>query len=167
MCNALIQPMYDYGSNFWFRVLNINIKCKLQTAQNKVIRFILETGNRHHISTSDFKKVKWLSVRKRVDFRTLCNMYKVYYKLAPTYLCNTGFICDNHSHVTRYSNMSFTVPPVKSNGKISFQYSGIKLWNNLPVSIRSSDTFSKFKKACKSHLIQCMQTDEASSFVTD
>ena len=166
MCNALIQPVYDYGSNFWYRGLGKCIRSKLQVSQNKVIRFILDKGNRFHIGTAEFKKVKWLSVEKRVDYRTLCNMYKIYNRLAPSYLCQSGFICDSHSHNTRYSTMSFNVPNVKSNGKVTFNYSGIVLWNKLPIRVKESKELNKFKKSCKLHLANAMVKEEKDDFVT-
>ncbi len=152
MSNALIQPTFDYGCNFWFRSLGKVVRSKLQVTQNKVIRFVLEKGNRYHVAVSDFRKLKWISVEKRVDFMTLCNMFKIYHKKAPKYLCHIDFIKDSHSHNTRYSTMSFSVPSVKTQGKHTFKYSGIFLWNNLPMYVKQS----QFKHNCKKFQIDSM-----------
>ena len=125
LCNAIIQPAFDYGSTYWYRALSKAIRSKLQICQNKMVRYILDLGNRTHIGFNELNKVKWLNVEKRVDFKTLCNMYKIYYNLAPQYLRQSGQI--NHCHNTRYSNMAFNIPNVKSNGKNTFKYSGIVL----------------------------------------
>ena len=39
LCNALIQPHFDYGCSSWFPLLKKNLKRKLQKTQNKCIRF--------------------------------------------------------------------------------------------------------------------------------
>ena len=47
LCNAIIQPHFDYACTAWFPNLNQNFKKKLQTFQNKCIRFCLQLGNRN------------------------------------------------------------------------------------------------------------------------
>ena len=39
LCNALIQPHFDYGCSSRFPLLKKNLKLKLSKAQNKCIRF--------------------------------------------------------------------------------------------------------------------------------
>ena len=38
LCNALIQPHFDYACSAWYPNLNKNLTKKMQTAQNKCIR---------------------------------------------------------------------------------------------------------------------------------
>ena len=120
---------------------------------------------RFHLGITEFKKLKWTSVVKRVDYRTLCNMYKIYHRKAPQYLCHSGFINESHSHKTRYNAMAFSVPTVRSNGKVSFNYSGIVLWNNLPLQVKQCQDLQQFLKTCKSHLGN-MVKEEKDDFVS-
>ena len=46
LCNALIQPHFDYACSTWYPNLNQNLKKRLQTLQNKCIRFCLRLPNR-------------------------------------------------------------------------------------------------------------------------
>ena len=46
LCNAMIQPFFDYACNAWYPNLNKNLKKCLQAAQNKCIRFCLKLGDR-------------------------------------------------------------------------------------------------------------------------
>ena len=39
LCNAIIQPFFDYACNTWYPNLNKNLKTRLEAAQNKCIRF--------------------------------------------------------------------------------------------------------------------------------
>ena len=57
LCNALIQPHFDYGCTSWYPLLSKALKTKLQIAQNKCIRFCLELPPQGHISPSHFRKM--------------------------------------------------------------------------------------------------------------
>ena len=63
--------------------------------------------------------------------------------------------------------MSFNIPCVKSNRKVSFNYSGISVWNNLPTSVKQSQSLNKFKIACKSYLEEFTVKREKNDFITD
>ena len=67
LCNALIQPHFDYGCSSWFPPLKKNLKLKLQKAQNKCIRFCLNLRPRSHINPPHFRKINWLPVSDRVE----------------------------------------------------------------------------------------------------
>ena len=65
LCNALIQPHFDYACSAWYPNLNKKLSKKLQTSQNKCIRFCLQLGNRVHIGAKEFKEINWLQVGDR------------------------------------------------------------------------------------------------------
>merc|ERR1711881_342169 len=44
LCNALIQPNFDYACSAWYPNLSKKLKNKLQMAQNKCIHFCLFLG---------------------------------------------------------------------------------------------------------------------------
>ena len=148
--------------NVWYMSMGKGLKNKLQTAQNKLIRYVLHYDSRQHLGYDDFVKVKYLSVGKRVDYLTVCMMYKIYHGEAPSYMCNLA--CVNHSHVTRNSSMSFIVPQVKSQGLKSFSYNGIKLWNGIPACIRQITSKDDFKFKCKNHMFSVMRHESHSEF---
>ena len=50
LCNALIQPHFDYASSFWYPNLTKKLKHRIQTTQNKCIRFCLQLDKLKHIS---------------------------------------------------------------------------------------------------------------------
>ena len=60
LCNALIQPHFDFACLAWYTNLNKKLKKKIQTCQNKCIRFCLGLGNREHIGVKKFKNINWL-----------------------------------------------------------------------------------------------------------
>ena len=67
LCNALIQPHFDYACPVWYPNLTEKMKKKIQITQNKCIRFCLRLDNMHHISEEDFRLINWLPTSKRVD----------------------------------------------------------------------------------------------------
>ena len=53
LCNALIQPHFDYACPAWYPNLTEKTKKKIQIMKNKFIRFCLRLDEMHHISDED------------------------------------------------------------------------------------------------------------------
>ena len=60
LCNALIQPHFDYVCTTWYPNLSKKLNDKLQVTQSKCIRFCLKLQSREHISNEHFHKLNWL-----------------------------------------------------------------------------------------------------------
>ena len=73
---ALIQCHYDYACSIWYNGLAQSLKTKLQTTQNKLMRFVLDLDARSHIGAEHFKSLNWLPVNKRVEQIILCHVFK-------------------------------------------------------------------------------------------
>ena len=86
LCNAIIQPHFDYVCSAWYPNLNKNFKNKLQTIQNKCIRFCLHLDSRSHIGIEDFEQINWLPVFKRFNQCICCNAFKFFNGNCPLYL---------------------------------------------------------------------------------
>ena len=162
VCSALLQAHFDYGNNVWYRGLLKTLKTKLQTAQNKMIRYVLDIGARSHIGYECFSRVKWLSVQRRIEYLTLCKMYDIFIGVAPTYLIRQ-VATKTHQYETRNSICNFALPCVKTNGHNSFLFNGIMLWNKLPFT--PPGTKENFKLECKKCLFNEMKTEETNEFV--
>jgi len=70
----------------------------------------------------------------------------------------------HHSHNTR-SQSHFILPHVKGQGQKSFKFNGIRLWNQLPINIRSCDSKDTFKKQLKQELMLKMKNEEDCDFI--
>ena len=66
LCNAIIQPHFDYACSAWYPNLNEKLKKKIQIAQNKCIWVSSMLDKRHYISSKEFESINWLPVYKRV-----------------------------------------------------------------------------------------------------
>jgi len=64
LANAVIQPHFDYACT-WYSCTPKRIKVQLQTAQNKLVRLILNLNNMNHFGSSELKNLKWLAVKNR------------------------------------------------------------------------------------------------------
>ena len=74
LCNALIQPHYDYACPAWYPPLNKRLSKKIQTSQNKCIRYCMNLDNRTDVGIDEFIKINWLTTKERV-----CTMHMRHY----------------------------------------------------------------------------------------
>ena len=67
LCNALVQPHFDYACSAWYPNLTKKLKNRIQTSQNKCIRFCLQLDKMTHISHKEFEILNWLPVTERFN----------------------------------------------------------------------------------------------------
>ena len=67
LCNALIQPHFNYACSAWYPNLTKKLKIRIQTSQNKCIRFCLQLDKMTHISHKEFEILDWLPVTERFN----------------------------------------------------------------------------------------------------
>ena len=64
---ALIQCHFDYACPAWYSGLTKRMQNRLQCAQNKIIRYVLNLSSFTHIGLDEFKIVQMLPVEYRVQ----------------------------------------------------------------------------------------------------
>ena len=164
LVNALVQPRFDYAANFWFRSIGKVNQKKLQICQNKCIRFIHNLDNRAHLEPKHFKSVNMLNVQNRIDYLSLCQLYKIVNNKSPVYL--KSLIPEyKHSYDTKSGGKAIFVPRVGSQGQKSFSYNAIKMWNDLPNNISHCNSIDQFKKNCKSFLFNKYESEYNSEYI--
>jgi len=160
LCNALIQPHFDYACTAWYPSLNKNLKKKLQTAQNKCIRFCLFSPSREHLGAEEFKKISWLNIEDRFKQNVCTNVYKFFNKKSPDYLSDV-FSPTLNLRNTRNSCKKLNQPSVKSNqGLNSLSYIGPFIWNKLPDEIKTSTSVNSFKHKVKEDFLKALLEKE-------
>ena len=85
LCNALIQPHFDYACSDWYPNLNKKLKSKLQTVQSRCIRYCLQLDNRSQIGVKYFEKINWLPVPERFNQYLCSNAFKFLKETCPPY----------------------------------------------------------------------------------
>ena len=148
LCSALIQCLFDYSCPSWYPGINKDLKGKLQVAQNKVIRFILNLDNRAHIGNQELEKAGFLQVPDRVKQLKLGHVFRIKAKTCPQYLsANFQQLNENDNRMTtRAKANNFYKPRMCTN---TFAYSAIDEWNSLPNNIKSMKKEKTFKDSLK------------------
>ena len=86
LCNALVQPHFDYASSAWYPNLTQKMKNKIQITQNKCIRYCLQLDKMTHISKNEFETLNWLPVKDRFNQSINSIVFKYFTKQCPSYL---------------------------------------------------------------------------------
>ena len=157
LVNSLLLPHFDYAAISFFSSMNQSLKTKLQTAQNKAIRFIFNSGPRVSIDKEHFKRLKWLPIEKRNKFSTLVLTFKCLNDNAPQYMVDKlQKTSSRHSHNTRSHKYSLIIPKTGTNGQRAFSYLATKYWNELPQNIQSSNSLAVFKFRLKQYFYELL-----------
>ena len=150
---AYIQPHLDYCSLLWGSTTVRNIKkiVKLQKRACKIILgqdYIDFETSMHVINAEEFKY--------RVEFNKSVFMYKVNSNDVPNYICDMYKRQDSEhtSYNLRSSdNTNFCIPlPHTEIFKHGMLYSGSRLWNNLPKTLKSASSLPVFKTHYKNEM---------------
>ena len=153
MCSALLQCHFDYCCASWYLNLNARLKRKLQTTQNKIVRFITNLQPRSHIGQHELDSVSYLNVEDRIKQLCLNHTFKIRAMLSPCYLQDMFTDVSNvHTINTRNHNHNFKVPSVKGIASNCFSSQAVKYWNYLPTQLKCITGYVSFKKRIKQHL---------------
>ena len=67
ICNAFIQPYFDYGCSAWYPNQTKKIKNRIQTTENKCMHLSLQLDKLKHISHEEFERLNWLLMSYRLN----------------------------------------------------------------------------------------------------
>ena len=159
LCNALIQPHYDYAYSAWYPSLNKRLLKKKQISQNKCIRYCLKLDNRAHIGANEFKEINWLPTKERVSQCICVNVFKFFNSMAPDYTSEIF-------HPSGTIHACLDLPFRKSvYGQKTLSYLGPKTWNSLPAQIKLCKNVNSFKHDIKNLYFKRLQKSDDSIFM--
>jgi len=150
--HAFVSSRLDY-CNSLFLCLNQKELSRLQLVQNSAARILTRTNRRSHISPI-LKELHWLPVSYRINFKILVLVFRALHGQAPPYISD---LIQRYAPVRALRSVDqtlLTVPRTRyrTRGDRSFQAVAPRLWNDLPPSMRSSDSVDVFKCRLKTHL---------------
>ena len=141
--------------------LNHQVKTRLHTGacaciQNSAARLICKSPWSQPCSPL-LKKLHWLPVEERIIYKCCCLCFKVLTGDAPAYLSDLLHVYVpsrtlRSSADTRIFRLPNHRPNRKQHGERAFSYAAVHHWNNLPYTVRHSQSFSTFKTSLKTHL---------------
>ena len=148
LTHAIILSSLDYCNSLYIGCSKSTIK-QLQLIQNRACRLIF--GLKKRASVQDkLKELHWLRVEERIKFKVLLLVYKSIRNLSPSYL--SELICLND--ISNSRSISLKCNTAVKHSSRAFQFVGIKLWNELPDSLRNIEDIDIFKNQLKTHLFK-------------
>ena len=105
--------------------------------------------------TALLKKLHWLPMKQRSQFKVLSLVYKAIHNEAPGYICDMIRVLEPVRSLRSSCATQLFVPKARNKyGGRSFSVAGPTLWNTLPYTVRNTSTFPAFKRALKTFLFK-------------
>ena len=142
MCNAIIQPHFDYACSAWYPNLTQKLKKKLQVMQNKCIRFCLQLDKMSTISHKEFKDLNWLPVINRFEQCVISIVFKFINGNCP-YYSNEVLEFPPECNIRLWNNFLKLKRPFQNTntGQKALSFIGHSLWNQIPDMLKKGYNF--------------------------
>ena len=113
------------------------------------------TNKRDHIRPV-LKKLHWLPIENRIVFKILLLTFKARAKLAPQYIQDLINDYTPQRNLRSGSKSLLETPNynLESYGKRAFSVAAPRLWNSLPMELKTSTSIDIFKKKLKTYLFK-------------
>ena len=152
LAHAFISSRLDYCNALLFGIPS-GMMTRLQQIQNAVARIVTRAKRFDHAEPL-LKQLHWLPVDKRVQFKILLITFKALKGMAPPYIAE---LLQPYQPVRdlRSADQNTLLNPrtrLVTYGDRAFYSSAPRLWNMLPLKIRTAPTVPSFKKQLKTHL---------------
>ena len=155
--NSYIKPQFDYCSIIWSNSSNFNIN-KINKLQRRACKLILL--NDYNSLNESLEQLNILSFDQGVFLNKAKIMYKIYNNLAPSYLhemfqMRAVNLESTLSNLKSVANKHYILPQAKCNiFKGSLSFSGVLVWNSIPLDIKNSTSIQMFSKRCSEWIKQ-------------
>jgi hypothetical protein len=146
--HAHIKPHIDYASVLWDGASDNYVK-KVDTLHRRAARLIYPGGSSSILLT--LKESNILPFKEHLRYNKAVTMHKILNNQAPEYLVSL-FNFSQSPYSYHKLNLSFPKPRLDIY-KTSLAYSGVSVWNSLPIEIRSQASLKAFKKMVHSYLM--------------
>ena len=139
LCNALIQPHFDYTCSASYSNLTEKFKSRIQTSQNKCIRFCLQLDKMTLISQKEFATLNWSPVAERFNHRSNPIIFKYINNQCPNYLNEVFQTAPENNIQTRASFLKLKYPFRKTNaGQMTLSYIGPTRWSKAADTLKQT-----------------------------
>ena len=153
LMDSLVLPHMQYALPVWGPSLYQQHLLRLQRLQNRAVRLIFSLHKFDHVSNY-YKQLQWFNLDQLIQFRLACMMFHQYHH-SRSILLKPPIQFGNHtSHFTR--TQPHFANPYRcrlSQTQKFFRCTGTTNWNNLPLNLKQTESFSEFYKAAKYHFL--------------
>ena len=151
--NAYILPSIDYCFTIYGNASKSHLDriFKLQKCAARIIHDAPPDA----LSKPLFVKLNWLNVFERCTLNKGVLLFKIFHNLAPNYLqCLFSHTTNNNYQLRAIADHGLAIPRHNTEFcKRSLQYSGVSMWNELPISIRNSSSLHTFKASLHKYIV--------------
>ena len=147
LVHSIITSKLDYCNSLLINTSQANL-FKLQKVQNAAARLVVRGRKRDGISKV-LKELHWLKIESRIIFKILLLTYKRIYGLCSQNLKieYKAYNCRPQDYLKLETKTANTI-----HGKRTFDYAAPKLWNALPLEVRTEEDIDRFKRRIKTLL---------------
>ena len=123
---------------------------KLQRVQNSLVRVVT---TRFTSSKPLLKRLHWLLLASRIDFKIATLTYKAVHLKQPPSLAKHLKLKSMHFNTGNNDQLLLQHPPVGTNsyGHRAFSYRALTVWNQVPDFIRNAPSVMSFRKQLKTY----------------
>ena len=167
LCNASIQPNFDYAWSACYPNVNKKLKSKLQTAQNRCIRYCLQLDNRSDNGVKHFEKINWLPISEKFNQYLCSNAFKFFKETCPLYFDN---IYTYRQSGQNQANTRSSVLKLKHSlrnmcsGQKNLSYLTPIVWNSLPTDLKLANSLNNFKRKLNDNFFKKLRNMEQKNF---
>ena len=162
LCNALIQLNFDYACSAWYPNLNKKLKIKLQTAQNRCIRYCLQLDNRSHTGVKHFEKINCLPISEKFNQYICSNAFNFYKEICPLYFYDIYRQSGRNQANLRSSVLKLKHP--LRNIQKNLSYLTPIAWNSLLMDLKLANSLNNFKRKLKDNFFKKLRNMEQNTF---
>ena len=152
LCNALVQPQFDYACSVGYPNLSKKFKTKLQILQIECVCFCLQLDNRAYVGITEFKKINCHSIDYQFRQCLAANAFKFFDDRYPLYIKDAFDKSCIKQAWTRNSTMKLNQRPRRTSydqNNISFLATSV--WSNLPNELKCCINLNTFKHKIKEY----------------
>jgi len=150
LVHAFITSRLDFCNALYYGLPSYEID-RLQKLQNQAARLVTNTKKRDHI-TPVLRELHWLPVQARIIFKILTFAFRAVRGTGPAYLRLPVVQSRRQTRAGAAPQLTYVMSRTKSAGDRAYSVSAPRLWNDLPVHLRSHTELASFKRSLKTHL---------------
>ena len=151
IARSIVMSRLDYCNSVLYGTSKSNLK-RLQHIQNSLVRLVYTLPYRSSCLPL-LKKLSWLPIEKRINFKIALLTFKCRNGCAPKYLSDLVTNYVPRRSLRSSDSILLTVNRLRTGtARRSFSAAKPEVWNKLPIELRQTISFSSFKSKLKTFL---------------
>ena len=155
--HGIFAPFLSYSLSVWGLTYPSLLE-PITVLQKKILK-IMSFSEINASSGPLFERLQILKLNDMFQLQVASFVYECTNNIAPAYFRNYFTKINTIHRIITSQSMKNDLYAVSCNttqyGLRSIHYSGVRLWNSLPMEIKDSNTLSNFKRKLKHHYLGC------------